>query len=506
MLFLLLQGTEEDYQYTTEETPGSLLSLKNRSDKWPAGKVVGGSSSINANLYLRGNKRDYDRWARMGNPGWDYDSIFPYFLKSENVQDPTLNYSPAHGKGGYLTTSRTIFKQPIKNVLVDAHKELGYDYFNDQVNLGCFDTLTTIENGTRCSCSKAFLSKIKRKNLHFVWNALVKKIIIDRRTKIARGVVVSIKGNDKTFYARKEVVLSAGAIRSPQLLMLSGVGPAAHLRSKDIDVISNLPVGENLQDHLCLLATPISLPLHLYNPGDQRDIIYNYFMHRTGPLGSVGILNFHAFINTGRNSAYPNIQFHHIILNNLQEYLFVMNAIGYIDEVMMSNMTTPLLLIVPTLLNPKSFGKILLNSTNAEDKPLIYANFLSDPNSEDLETLLKGVKYLMEMFETQAMKEQKLDMMPFNVPNCINYPYKSDNYWRCIIRNLARTVFHYVGTCKMGPKEDKGVVNSKLQVYGVKNLRVIDASIMPLVTSSNTNIPTTMIAEKGADLIKNDHN
>lgn len=459
-------------------------------------------------VYVRGRKNDHDRWSRMGNEGWDYDSLLPYYKKSENLQEPSLMKSNLHGKDGYLTTTRTLFNYPIRDLYIEAIKELGYNYYDDQPinDLGFYDSLLTVENGTRCSSSKAFLTKIKRKNLHLATDAFVKRIIIDKSTMRANGIVVSINGKDLTVNAKKEIILSAGSINSPQLLMLSDVGPKKHLNDLGVEVIKDLPVGENLKDHIYLPALFFHVSEHLTQIIDVNKDYYDYFMNRKGPLTSIGFANFMGFINTlnTSNNVEPDIQMLHISIDRRSKWELFLQNYGFVDEILRSDeLKFPAIGFLPTLAKPKSTGRILLSTTNPYDKPLICPNYFGD--EDDLETMLRSVKFITKLMETEPFKRHNFDLMRYNVPNCNQIPFKSDDYWRCLLRNMASTVFHISGTCKMGPEDDKtSVVNSKLQVHGIENLRVIDASIMPEIVSVNTNAPVMMIGEKGSDLIKND--
>lgn len=480
--------------------------MNNRTCYWPRGKALGGSSAINAMLYVRGNKKNHDDWAKMGNTGWDYESVLPYYIKSENVQDPLLQNSNIHGKGGYLTSTKYIVDYPIRDTYIRGIKELGYDFYSDQVECGFYDSLTTIEDGTRCSSSNAFLTKIKRNNLHLATGAFVKKIIIDPGTKIAKGVIVNVNGKELVINARKEVVLSGGAINSPQLLMLSGVGPAKQLQEKGIDLIKALPVGENLMDHIMNPFVLIEIPRELTSNSSLEGTIYEYFMHRTGSLSTISFTNFMGFLNTKNvDNNDPDIQIHHLLYETKEDHQLFLRSINVIDDVLETKYNYPLLLIVPTLIQPKSRGKLLLKTANPFDKPLIYPNYMSDENDEDMSTMLKSINFVTNLLNTTPFKRYNLKLFQSNIPNCNNYQFMCENYWRCVLRNLGATIYHPAGTCKMGPETDNTtVVNPRLQVHGIKGLRVMDASVMPIITSGNTNVPSIMIGEKGADLIKED--
>ena len=506
-----------DWAYQTEKSEIASKSLKN-GVFWPRGKMLGGSGSINAMLYIRGNSRDYDEWEKMGNPGWGWDSVLEYFKKSEDVrfdEFATKANGKYHAKGGPLKVEPFFSYDPLKDMMLEAAQELGYK-MNEDVNaeefMGYNTCLGTIENGRRVSPAKAFLSPIKdRKNLHVVKHAQVANIIINKDGK-AEGVHFIIQGTKVMATAKKEVILSAGAINSPQILMLSGVGPKAHLKKFSIKCKKDLPVGKNLQDH-AIVYVPFKFHKSQAQPiaaDELYDEIYMYLRHKVGKFSHHGTTDLVGFINTVNKTAqFPDIQFHHFQFrrgeeNKLEKFA---DQIGYTDEVKKSLMDvlddSELVMVMVTLLKPKSFGKIELNSAYPLDKPLIYGNYLLE--QEDVDTLVRGIDALMPFLGTKTFKEHEGKLHKLNITGCDEHKYHSNAYWKCFVRHTTTTVYHPTSTCKMGPDTDpEAVVDSRLRVKGIKGLRVIDASIMPLIVSGNTNAPTIMIGEKGADFIKKD--
>ncbi|XP_050069121.1 glucose dehydrogenase [FAD, quinone]-like isoform X1 [Anopheles maculipalpis] len=493
---------------------------------WPRGKMLGGSGAINAMVYIRGNALDYDTWEQMGNPGWGWQHVLPYFRKSEDNHDPTVvGDETFHGTGGYLSVSSTTGHAVQMEQLLEAVQESGYEYledFNGEDHVGFGRMQINTVNGTRCSPAKAFLAPIKdRPNLHVIKKALVTKLEfgVDRRVSSVRfllgehGAKTANMKNVLEVKVRQETIVSAGAINTPQLLMLSGIGRDADLREFGISVVSDVPVGRKLQDHVMVplfyrINRSTAVDFDLY-----RDTVapsYEYLMHRGGPLNEPGMNAFIGFINTVNHSdPYPNIQYHHMYSrkrsNFAGQWLRKMDLEGpvsnFIDEV---NDEADLLGAFVILLKPKSWGHIKLRSANFWDKPTIDAGYLTHPR--DMQTLIEGIHAHHRIMATEAAKALEPDPVRFNLHACKEKQYDSDAYWECYIRELSLTLYHPVGTAKMGPSNNPdAVVDSRLRVRGVKGLRVVDASVMPDIVSGNTNAAVIMIGEKASDMIKEDN-
>ncbi|KKJ76758.1 choline dehydrogenase [Kiloniella litopenaei] len=477
-----------NWMYLTEADEGTA----NRQSYWPRGKVLGGSSSINAMVYIRGHKKDYDDWAALGNPGWSYQDVLPYFKKSEVNQLGDDGYRGTDGPMHVSDVSEDL--HPLCQNFIRAGQELGLAYnenFNgaEQEGIGLYQTTT--RNGFRESAAKAFLHPaLKRKNLKLTTHAHVSKVLFDGKKAI--GVQYVRKGKTSTVTAKKEVILSGGSINSPQLLQLSGVGSKALLDEHNIPVVINSPaVGQNLQDHIGMdylySCTVPSLNDELHSWWGKLVAGLKYVLFRRGPL-SLSINQGGGFIKTRPDLEQPNIQLY------FSPVSYTRAPAG----------TRPMLNPDPfsafqlglTNCRPTSRGEIKIKSNDPFEPPMIKPNYLS--TDEDVAEMLEGVKYLRKMAKTKAFKDIIIEEFRPG-KEC-----QTDEELIADIRGYAWTCFHPSGTCRMGPDPEKFVVDHKLRVHGIDALRVIDASIFPNVPSGNTNAAAIMVGEKGADLVLSD--
>lgn len=486
---------------------------------WIRGKMLGGCSSINAMFYVQGNSADYQRWYDAGNKEWSVDEVRRCFKKSESLQNDEMLSDPkirAHyGHNGPLVINKfnSTFRRYTDKVM-EAWEEIG---FRNVPDLNIENVMTsglipgTAANGVRQSTDRAFLLPIAgRTNLKILKRSLVTKVLVTKGLK-AYGVEMEKDGKKYTFYATREVVVSAGAIASPQLLMLSGIGPVEHLREKNIPCVVNSPkVGQDLQDH-CVVPIFIhgDVPDEVSVPDTHYDNL-NYLVNRQGPLAQSDLTtDAMAFYSTDKNASYSNCQTSLTIFPKNKSLLSdtITKTFRYkekvVDSIVEANKNRATYLLIYNLLHPESKGNISLSSNNPKDSPLIHPNYLSDPR--DLETVVKGLKMATKIVNTKYFKSIGGFLGRLNIPACNKFFLDSEEYWRCVSINLVSTLWHPVRTCQMGTDIGNSVVDSRLRVHGVKGLRVVDASVMPNTVSGNTNAASIMIGERGSELIIEDN-
>lgn len=466
-------------------------------------------------LNTRGNSLDYDRWAGLGNPGWSFQEVLPYFLRLEDSRLSTQS-EQYHAKGGYQTIENPLYFSQAAHVFVQASQEAGYKYrdYNGRYQKGAAYVQGTLRNGRRCSTEKAYLQPVKeRNNLKVITNARVTKILIDPNTKTAHGVEFSRFRRKYLALASKEVILSAGPLNSPQLLMLSGIGPKELLAENAIPLIHNLPVGKKLYDHLAFLGLTFTLNSSILLPKEQLDdplALLQFLETNQGPLASMSMIEAVAFGRTKvsrDDKNYPDIELLFLAGGFQTDRGSIFRRAFRISDETYNALFKPLenlvaFQIFPILLHPQSFGYVKLKSNNPFSWPRAYGNFFNDTN--DIETLLAGIRDAQRIVKAPAFQKYNATLSSYKLPACANLVFDSDDYWRCAIRHLSAPFnFDQMGTCKMGPSFDsEAVVDNTLHVHGVRNLRVVDTSVVPLPLSGHTNIPATMIGEKAADLIK----
>lgn len=457
--------------------------LNGRKGYQPRGKGLGGSSNINAMIYIRGNQADYDHWASLGNTGWSYQEVLPYFIKSENNASLQNKY---HGNTGPLSVSNLRTDNPLHQRYIAAAQAEGYNVLDDfngaeQEGLGVYQV--THVNGERCSVARAYLQPhLNRPNLTVLSHAVTHKILIEN--KIAIGAEIHHAGQIKQIKATKEVLLCAGAIQSPQILMLSGIGPEQELKKHGIDCVHSLSgVGQNFHDHpdfifgYTVKEIQGTFGISMSGSLDMFKQIQRYRRERKGMITS-NFAECGGFLKSDPSLSIPNLQLHFVV--------------ALVDDHARKFHASHGVSCHVCLLNPRSRGSIQLSGPKISDPLKIDPNFLAD--EQDLEDLVQGFKLTQKLMQSPALSEiYKQDLFTAEV--------KSDDDIRAILSQRVDTVYHPVGSCKMGV-DDMAVVNPQLQVYGIQNLRVVDASIMPNVINGNTNAPVVMIAEKAVDLIR----
>ncbi|HEY8644087.1 MAG TPA: choline dehydrogenase [Candidatus Dormibacteraeota bacterium] len=472
--------TEVDWDYRTAPEP----ELGGREVFWPRGKMLGGSSSINAMIYMRGHPADYDGWEKLGNEGWSWQDVLPYFKRSENNQRGADEY---HGVGGPLDVSDLRYVNPVTRAVIQSGVEtFGWPEnrdFNGAAQEGIGLNQVTQRNGRRWSAASAFLKPaLKRPNLTVITGALAHRVVLEDGR--ASGVELSTNGGpSRVERASREVILAAGAINSPQLLMLSGIGPAAHLKAHGVEVAVDLPgVGQDLQDHLAIGAQwTLTTPISLLNAGSKRSLV-EFLLRGRGMLSS-NVAEGNGFLRTDPSLPAPDLQlvFAAVIYDPEQEAAGIVPQHGFAAGAI--------------LLQPQSRGEIELASNKATDAPVIKARYLSDPERRDLAGLVAGFKICRRLGEGKPLDPyRKEEVMPGPQAN-------TDAEIEGYIRERAATLYHPTSTCRMG-SDRMAVVDDQLRVHGVAGLRVADASVMPRVPRGNTNAPTIMIGEKAADLIR----
>ncbi|XP_071561836.1 uncharacterized GMC-type oxidoreductase Mb1310-like [Temnothorax nylanderi] len=511
----MLQSTNINRKHQTKPSDKYCLGMEGNSCVFPTGKVVGGSSVLNYMIATRGGAEDYDRWAEMGNEGWAYQDVLKYFKKLETMEIPELKSdNDYHGTNGPVHIAYPSFHTPVAEAFLEAGKELGYPLvdYNGKNEIGFSYVQSTIMNGTRMSSNRAYLNTARdRKNLRVTLESKVTKVLIDPSTNRAIGVEFVKYNQTIRVFANKEVILSAGTIGSSQLLMLSGIGPAKHLTELGIDVVQDAPVGENLMDHLTFfgLAWTINASISLIIPEMVNPVnpyITDFLINRTGPFTIPGGCEALGFVNTKRPEKYddlPDIELLFAGGTVKEDYIIpkMFNFNKYVRQEWVKYADTYGWGTAIILLKPKSRGRITLLANDINVKPEIVPNFLDDP--DDMKTMIAGIRTALSIGRTKTMQAFDSQLLNITYTECNNYEYDSDAYWACAIRIISSTLYHYSGTCKMGPRGDPtAVVDPKLKVIGIQGLRVADASIMPEIVSAHTNIPIFMIAEKAADIIK----
>jgi choline dehydrogenase-like flavoprotein len=478
--FTKLTGNSVNWGYSTVPQK----EMNNREMHYPQGRTWGGSTSINAMIYIRGNRKDYDTWQEMGNAGWGYEGVLPYFKKSENNESYANEF---HSQGGLLNVAEQTTHNVLTRAFVRSAQEIGIPY-NADVNgaeqAGVTFYQVTQRNVRRESAATAFLKPaLNRPNLTALTHTQAIRVIIESGK--ATGVVVRNKnGTVETINATTEVILSGGAINSPQLLLLSGIGPAEELKALGIEVMHDLPgVGKNLQDHMDVYIPAVVNQPVSYNGEDRfhKAILHGiqYLLYKTGPVTAC-VAEAGLFLKTSPEVRSPNIQIHCLPAYVVDHGRMQIKGHG--------------ITINTCHLRPKSIGSVTLASSNPLIAPRIDPNYCGDPEGYDWKMVIEGFRWGRRLLDAPSLKQYiAREYLPGSQS-------QTDEEVKQYIRQWSKTDYHPVGTCKMG-SDSLAVVDTELRVHGLKGLRVIDASIMPALISGNTQAPSIMIGEKGAAII-----
>ncbi|XP_067124762.1 glucose dehydrogenase [FAD, quinone]-like [Centruroides vittatus] len=536
-------NSKYDWNFTSIPSEKVGWALKNRQFVATAGKVLGGTAMLTTGVYARGNKYDYDNWALHGAVGWDWKNVFPYFLKMEDNRDESFVRNGYHGVGGELIVQTPEFLSPAVKAYIEAAESIGYPLgdYNGKSQTVFMPNQGTVNKGRRWTSLRAFIDPIiGRRNFHLITSAFVTKILINEHNQ-AYGVLFNHKGHQLTALAKKEVIVSAGTFNSPKLLMLSGIGPKEELQKLQIPLVADLPVGQNLHDHASTRSLQFLIDSYTFSDyritkEDYNEILingtevgsvsmllseeyiknleicvllnFNQFTYinsvvtnlfSTGPLSTLAEIEVAGFVNTKFNK-YPDWPDMHImwLTNRVEKQLS--NAIDKLQYMFDQYKDHDIITCFPTLIHPRSRGSVTLKSSNPYVEPVIDLNILSHP--DDVKILVEGMKYCLTLASTKPMKKLGVRPLPYVMPGCEKYKHFSDEYLACMALAFPFSIQYFSGTCKMGdPNDPTTVVDASLKVKGVHGLRVVDASIIPIIIGGHTMSVTMMIADKAADMI-----
>ncbi|XP_039443607.1 glucose dehydrogenase [FAD, quinone]-like [Culex pipiens pallens] len=514
-----LASTDYNFGYQTEVQRYGCQGLRGKRCSWAHGRGVGGSSIINNVIFTRGNKRDYDAWARAGNPGWSWDEIMPYYKKLENANIKDFGDNGFHGKGGRLSVEDCPFRSKIAEAFVAGAQQAGYRYldYNSGDLIGVSFLQAHTRNGRRATGGNSYLKDIvHRPNLHIMTRSWATKVLIDSRTKEATGVQFVRERRSYVVNARREVILSAGAFESAKLLMLSGVGPSKQLQKFGIKVLKDLPVGEQVTEHGGVFG-----PVFVVNndPDGLRSLEqvatmseFMRFRNGSGPMTSNSVeslLYVRSPVAEDPDPDLPDVEI-------MQSYLtfgfdsspstkFAYQLSDEVDKAYFRPLQKMrAFMYLPLLLKARARGQVRLKSTNPFHHPEFKYQYFED--DRDVEALVYGILQAIRVTSQPAFEKLGVELYANKVPGCQHLKFNTLDYWRCHVRTLTATFQHQVATCKMGPASDpEAVVDPRLRVHGIRRLRVADIGIIPDSPTGHTSAHSFVIGEKAADLIKEDN-
>uniref|UniRef100_A0A182F4E4 Glucose-methanol-choline oxidoreductase N-terminal domain-containing protein n=1 Tax=Anopheles albimanus TaxID=7167 RepID=A0A182F4E4_ANOAL len=519
----MLASTDYNFGYLTEPQKYGCLGLTGRQCNWAHGRGVGGSSIINNQIYTRGNRRDFDNWARAGMVGWSWDEVLPYYKRIEHSNIKDFDNNGAHGKEGRVSVEDCPFRSQVSKAFVASAQESGYPYldYNAGDNLGVSFLQAHTKRGRRVTGGTAYLKDIRhRPNLHISTLSWATEILFNDVTNEAVGVKFTKNKRYRTTRARREVILAAGAFETPKLLMNSGIGPAAHLREHGIRVRKDLPVGRRIYEHGGVFG-PIFI-IHNGSPAERNllslesvltlDEILRY-RNGSGPLTSNSIeslLYVKSPVAADPDPAMPDVE----VMQSFTSFSFdsssSTHAAYLLPKALVRQYFTPLegirnFMFLPMLLKPYTVGRLELKSRNPFNHPLFRYQYFED--ARDVEALVYAIKEVLRIAQAAPLQQLGIEQYRRPVPGCEHEEFNSDDYWRCHVRTLTTTFEHQVSTCRMGPDHDpEAVVDPRLRVRGIGRLRVADISIVPEPPSAHTCAISYLIGEKASDMIKEDNN
>ncbi|XP_055932760.1 glucose dehydrogenase [FAD, quinone]-like [Argiope bruennichi] len=499
-------GSDLDWKYQTVPQRNAAKASVNRQIYFPSGKGLGGSSVISGSIYQRGNYKIYDEWAAQGATGWSFEEVFPYYLKLEDNRNPEFVENGYHSTGGPVTTERPRYNSELKSAISETARQLGFHIVdtNGRQQTGFSDFQAYTRDGQKHNSAEEYLVPAEnRTNLDILANAQVTKIIINGHRAV--GVQFDYGGSTYRIQARREVIVSAGTVNTAKLLMLSGIGPKNHLQSLQIPVVADLPVGNNLQDHSASMLPYLLDPSFLLPEQKLTNLGYleEYLSNRTGPLSSLQFLASVAFFPRDTDPPSVDIPSHELQIFELPFSLKEqLNQYPEIYEQYFSPYEgLPSYLCVSSAVRPRSRGIVRLRTADPYDSPIIDPNYFGD--TRDVDDVAQGLRDCQIIATSEAM--QKIGSRPLETsfPGCEQFSKDDNSYFKCIAQSINIAFPHAVGTAKMGdPDDPTTVVDPQLRVKGVKGLRVVDASVMPIIPTANTHVTTIMIGEKAADMIK----
>ncbi|XP_037962251.2 glucose dehydrogenase [FAD, quinone] [Plutella xylostella] len=499
------------WNYKTERNAFSCISRPSGSCEIKTGKVLGGSTVVNNMKYTRGSKSDYDGWhnsAAAASLDWKFGNLLEFFKASEDNGDyDVLMNSHYHGRGGEMHVQRFKHVDRYMEVFTAAFGEMGLKTLDINANVpeAVVNNQFAIANNTRLSTNNAFLKPIRhRKNLVVKTGATVTKIVISKQEKSVEAVIYEHeKGKERPAYAKREVLLTAGAINNVKILHLSGIGPKAELKKLNITTIHDLPVGLNYQDQVT--TGGLAFSINDVAPVSESQIIADFktwFQSRSGHLASVGIGQVSAFVQLYENSKGPDVEY--VLEGNFvrsDKFLLTNISVAVAEEHSLPISYYNLVNVYPVLLRPKSKGKVLLNKRNPKyGRPTIQANLLKE--NEDIETLVDSIDIALQLLDTKELKKAEIKFAPLDLFPCDRI--KNRDQWNCIARHFTKAMSNPIGTCRMGDSKEDSVVDYELRVHGIERLRIVDASVMPTHVRGGIFAPTMMIAEKASRMLIKD--